>query len=122
MKYLVQSIDGVVVVELEGDLWGGWDTIKLKDTVEELVKLGERRFIIDLGQTSMVNSAGIGTLIASKEIVEGAGGILKLCGVSERTRRVMAISEVADLFKTSETREGALREMKEAWPDLGSPE
>lgn len=121
MKYLMQTIEGVVVVELEGDPWGGWDTMRLKDSVAELAKLGERRFIIDLSQTSMVNSAGIGTLIASKEIIESAGGTVRLCGVSERTRRVMAISEVADLFESTETRDEALSEMKTMRLDLEAP-
>ena len=98
MKYAMKKIQDVIVVELEGDMWGGWDTIKLKDTIEEMVKHGEKKFVVDLSGTKMVNSAGIGILIAAQEIVRSGGGTYKLCSVSERTLRAMAISEITGEF------------------------
>jgi len=109
MKYALQKLQNVVVIELEGDVWGGWDTLKLKEAVEEMVRHGDLRYVADLSDTGMVNSAGLGVLMAVKDIVGKAGGKLILCGASERTRRVMAISETSSQFVIVDTREEALR-------------
>ena len=107
MKFTVQKMRNVLVVELNGEMWGGFDSLQLKDTVTKLVEQGEMHFIVDLKATKMVNSAGIGTLIACKEIVKAAGGTYHLCSVSERTRTTMAISEISDHFEIFDDRNQA---------------
>jgi anti-anti-sigma factor len=107
MKYTVHKIRDVLVVELDGEMWGGFDSLQLKETVTQLVEQGERRFIIDLKNTKIVNSAGIGTLIACKVIVREAGGSYHLCSVSDRTRTTMAISEISDQFEIFDDRDQA---------------
>ena len=107
MKYSVQKVRDVLVVELDGEMWGGFDSLQLKETVSQLVEQGEKRFIVDLKNTRIVNSAGIGTLIACKEIVKAAGGSYYLCSVSERTRTTMAITEISDHFEMFDDRDQA---------------
>ena len=107
MKYTVHKMRDVLVIELNGEMWGGFDSLQLKETVTQLVEQGDRRFIIDLKSTKLVNSAGIGTLIACKEIVKAAGGSYYLCSVSDRTRTTMAISEISDQFEMLDDRDQA---------------
>lgn len=108
MKYALQKLQNVVVIELEGEIWGGWDTLELKETVGEMIRHGDLHYVADLSRTGMVNSAGLGVLLAVKDLVEQGRGRLLLCGVGERTRRVMAISETSELFTIVDTREAAL--------------
>ena len=107
MKYTVQKVRNVLIVELDGEMWGGFDSLQLKETVTQLVEQGERHFIVDLKATKIVNSAGIGSLIACKEIVTAAGGTYHLCSVSDRTRTTMAISEISDQFEMFDDRDQA---------------
>jgi len=109
MKYALLKLQNAVVIELEGDVWGGWDTLELKEAVGEMVRHGDLRYVADLSGTGMVNSAGLGVLMAVKDLVEQARGRLVLCGASERTRRVMAISETTGQFTIVETRDDAFR-------------
>ena len=109
MKYSVNKIRDILVIELDGEMWGGFDAMQLKDTVTQMVGQGEMQFIVDLSKTNMVNSAGLGTLIACKQIIKEAGGTFLLCSVSERTRTTMAISEVSDQFEIMDNLDEAYR-------------
>jgi anti-anti-sigma factor len=104
MKFSLVKTGDVVVVELDGDVWGGWDSIQLKDSVAALLKAGDRKFLVDLERTGSVNSAGIGVLLAVQESIARAQGTLVLCSVSERARRTFAISEVWEQFTTASSR------------------
>jgi len=109
MHFSVTHMTDVVLIELEGDIWGGLEAMELRDAVAGMVEVGDVRYVVDLAETAMVNSAGIGALLATQSLVAAAGGVMKLCNVSQRTAKVLAISEVTGLFDIAPTREDAYR-------------
>ena len=108
MGYAVRKVQDVVVIELEGKVWGDWSTLRLKDDVKNLIAQRERKFLVDLSRVGLVNSVGIGVLVATLGSVMNAHGAFKLCGASERTRRAFGISGVTEAFDTHQTCEDAL--------------
>ncbi len=111
MNFSVAKVQDVTILTIRGDIWGGDDSKVLKDNVTTVLGQGDRKFVIDLGGTNKVNSAGLGVLLATKELVTQAGGILKICDVSERSRKVMTVSALIGEFDLSPTREDALLEL-----------
>ena len=111
MQFSMVKVEDVVVVELQGDVWGGWDSVELKDSVEALIKSGERKFLVDFAACGSVNSSGIGILLAVQEVIRAAGGAMSLCEVSERARRAFSISEVWREFESQASRADALSAM-----------
>lgn len=104
MKFSMLKVKDVVVVELRGDVWGGWDSLELKDSIVRMLGAGERKFVIDLEGIGSVNSAGIGVLLAVQESIRGARGTMYLCEVNERSRRAFSISAVWEEFQAHPTR------------------
>ena len=111
MQFSMVKVEDVVVVELQGDVWGGWDSVGLKDSVLALIKSGERKFLVDFAECGSVNSSGIGILLAVQELIRSAGGVMALCEVSERARRAFSISEVWTEFENRTSRADALSAM-----------
>ena len=111
MQFSITHMTDVVLVELEGDIWGGLEAMELRDAVSEMVEVGDVRYVIDLARTAMVNSAGIGALLATQSAITAARGVMKLCNVGPRTAKVLAISEVTAMFDIVPTREDAFRDL-----------
>jgi anti-sigma B factor antagonist len=111
MHFSMVKVDDIVVVELQGEVWGGWDALELKDSVGRLIGTGERKFLVDLSGCGSVNSSGIGVLLAVQESVRDANGSIALCEVSERARRAFSISEVWNEFETKPTRAEGLQSL-----------
>lgn len=110
MSYAIQKVADVVVVDLEGDMWGGWDAVELKNTVTRMVEEGERKFLVDLSRVKHVNSAGTGILVACLSTLKTADGWFAVCSPSQRTRRVFSIVGVNDVLPIYGTRLEALKE------------
>jgi len=98
MPYSARKVSDVVVLELEGGVWGDWEDIQLKTHVTNLLSEHERKFVVDLSRVDLLNSTGIGILIAALTSVVNANGAFKICGATERTRRAFGISGVSDVF------------------------
>ena len=111
MQFSLVKIEDVIVVELQGDVWGGWDSVELNDSVVRLLKSGERKFLVDFSSCSSVNSSGIGVLLAVQEAVRNVNGTVALCEVNERARRAFSISEVWNEFDSKSSRVEGLESM-----------
>jgi anti-sigma B factor antagonist len=114
MSYSANKVSDIVVLELEGGMWGDWEDIQLKTHVKSLLDENERKFVVDLGKVDQVNSTGIGILIAALTTVMNANGAFKICGATPRTRRAFGISGVSDVFDAHDSREEALMSLG-AW-------
>lgn len=112
MRYTVEKSEGIPVIVIQGDLWGGTETCdlqgKIKEELVELIHQGKRRFILDLEKTLRVNSLGIGMLVAIHVSIRNAGGELRICSVNERPRAALEITGLKNLFKIHETRASAV--------------
>jgi anti-sigma B factor antagonist len=112
MKHIVEKSEGISVIVIQGDLWGGAETCDLqceiKDEVTEMIARGERQFILDLARTRRINSIGLGVLVAIHASIQNAGGELRFCAVDERPRATFEITGLGNLFQVHETRQDAV--------------
>jgi anti-anti-sigma factor len=109
MTYSTEQVGDVWIMNLKGDVWGGWDIVELKDTVSRLAEDGARKFLVDLRRTHYVSSNGIGVLVAVLATLRKNDARLKLCSVSVRSRRALVVTGVWQLFETHKDRVSALR-------------
>jgi anti-anti-sigma factor len=114
MSYTARKVSDIVVLELEGDIWGDWEDIQLRAHVKNLLGEHERKFVVDLSRVDLVNSTGIGILIAALTSVMNANGAFKVCGATDRTRRAFGISGVSDVFDAHQSCKEALMSLG-AW-------
>lgn len=109
LNLVVEQVQGVTVIEPRGNLCDGWETSPLREEVTTRFEAGERRFLIDLASSRLVNFAGIGVLVALFCHVVRSGGDLKICSVAERTRRALDHTGLGKVLDIQPDRDQALR-------------
>ena len=100
---------GVVVISLKGNFLGEPETSKLREKVYALLEENRKHIVIDLGSVKVVNSMGLGALVASLVSVRKKGGDACLARLSERVEAVIAITHLVKVFRIYETVERAVK-------------
>lgn len=107
MNFRISDSDGVVLVEVDGELIVG-NREELKQSVLERVESGDRKFVVDFQESSYIDSSGLGALVSLSRKIREAGGELRLAGLNEDLRTLFELTKLDTLFQISESRELAL--------------
>lgn len=75
---------------------------RLKELLADLVKGGTIRIVVDLAQTTFLDSSGLGALIAGLKSARQAGGDLR---IARPTPSVMTVFELTNLDKVLRARD-----------------
>ena len=96
-----RKIGDVVVVDVSGKitLGEGGDAV-LKDKMRSLVQQGQTKLLLNLGEVSYVDSAGLGEIVQSYATVNKNGGTLKLLNVTKRIKDLLSITKLLTVFET----------------------
>ena len=108
MRVEVELLDGIVIIEPCGDMWEGWEASPCRSEIRARLAAGDRRFVVDLSGSRLLNLAGIGALVALLTAIREERGDLKLCGLGDRARRAFAVTKLDRVFETYPSREEAL--------------
>lgn len=98
----------VAVLTPEGTLWGGDETSKLKETIDDLVQKGNTQLVIDLGSVNHLNSTALGLLVSTHSNYAKRGGAVKLARVEKRINNILVITKLSMVFEVHENVEKAL--------------
>ena len=91
----------VAIVEIAGDITlnKGGDVI-IKDKVQSLLQQGKRKLLLDLGNVSYVDSAGLGQLVQVFATTRHLGGSLKLLHVTKRLEDLLVLTKLLTIFES----------------------
>jgi len=110
--YTMSRVDDVIVIAIQGHVWGTIEAYQIKDEVRAQLAQGRRRFLVDLSAVEAVNSVGTGILISALIGIQREGGSLKVAGLSTRSRTGLDIVGVLPLLDIHPTPEDALDAFK----------
>jgi anti-sigma B factor antagonist len=101
MQLSERRIGDVVIVDVSGKitLGDGSDQV-LKDKMRSLVQQGHTKLLLNLGDVSYVDSAGLGEIVQSYATVNKNGGALKLLNVTKRIKDLLSITKLLTVFET----------------------
>ena len=88
----------VTVLDMEGHVRIGEDTIAFRNTIHLLVKEGKTKILLNLAGVTQIDSCGLGELISSYVALDELGGAVKLVHLTERVRDVMTITKLVTVF------------------------
>ena len=100
-------VDDVVVVEMSGRLTVGEPV--LLNAVRRLVADGRRKFVLNLGNVSYVDSCGLGQLVATYTSVRNREGNVNILNPTERARGLLEMTKLLTVFDTFEAEADAIR-------------
>jgi anti-sigma B factor antagonist len=95
-----RTVGNVVIVDVSGKvtLSDGGDVV-LKDKIRSLVQQGQKSVLLNLGDVSYVDSAGLGEIVQSYATVTKNGGALKLLNVTKRIKDLLSITKLLTVFE-----------------------
>ncbi len=102
-----QTDSGITVIAPSGrlDVAGA---PALKDAVNEAVKKGQPRLVIDMEGVSFVDSSGLGSVVAALKLVRSSSGDLRLAAPNQQVRVVLELTTLDRVFPYYATVEDAL--------------
>lgn len=106
MTFDVTHRDGVAVVVPAGAVLGGPEGADLHETLQGLG--GETpHVVLDLAPITLVNSSGLGHLVAALTTLRSLGGDLRLAGVPPRVEQLFVLTRLSDVFQRFDSVEDA---------------
>ena len=109
MQIAERTAGHVVILDLSGPITlAKGDDRLLKDKINSLVHQGHKNILVNMGGVTMMDSAGLGELVAAYATATKAGGSMKLVNLTKRLHDLLSITKLVTIFDTFESEQEAL--------------
>ena len=112
----MRQVGDIVVLDMTGRLVLEEGVLPFRQQIEDLVKQGRLKFLLNLQNVTYIDSAGVGMMVAKYLSVRRKGGDIKLLHLTRRTQRVMSITKLMKVFDVFDEEADALRSFSAAAP------
>jgi anti-sigma B factor antagonist len=111
--YIVEKVvDGIMLVDLRGNITLGPETEALRSKLRQLLSAGNQRIILNLGEVTYVDSVGLSSLVAGYTSARNAGGDLKLLHLPRGVHQLLQITRLSTVFEIYEDLGTAIESFK----------
>jgi anti-sigma B factor antagonist len=108
LKMRTREVNGIVIIDLSGQLTLGEASAAIRDEVRDQTSQGLRKILLNLGDVSYIDSAGLGELTAAYTSVKNRGGQLKLLNLTRRVHDLMQITKLYTVFDVHDDEKKAI--------------
>ena len=108
MKIGLRIEGEVAILSLDGRLTIGEGDVLLRKDVEDLLREGRKKFLIDVSGVRAMDSSGVGELMRARANAENAGGTIKLLHVEDKVADVLQVTQLIGVFESFDDEETAL--------------
>ena len=102
------EVDGVNVVWLDGRIVLGEETGALREKVKDLMAQGHKKLILNMNNVTLIDSAGLGALVAAYSSTKSGGASLRLCHLGSKFEELLQITKLITLFDVYNTQTDAI--------------
>ena len=100
----------VMIVDVSGKITlGDAGDSALKDKMNSLVQQGHKKIVLNLGDVSYVDSAGLGAIVGSYATLNKNGGTLKLLNTTKRIKDLLSITKLLMVFECHDNEPDAIK-------------
>ncbi len=103
---------GGSIIHLKGQFVGGEETDELRDTLKSISDFKKNNLIIDLKDTTYLNSTALGVLISAHANFVKRDGKIILCNISKSIENIFVITKLTMVFTITENVEEAINKLK----------
>lgn len=103
-----REVNGVAVVEIEGRIVLGEESNAFRERVKGLLAGGKKKIVLDMKNVTYIDSAGLGTLVASFHSARSQGATLKLANLGSKFREVLQVTKLYTVFETFDNEAAAV--------------
>lgn len=95
-------------LSLYPNVLGGADAVEFSTLVHELGEKGVTNLIVDMSAVQVMNSSGLGMLVASLSTMRKFGGIVKFVAVPDKVNALLKMTHLDTVFEIYPTTQDAL--------------
>ena len=93
-----RKVADIALVDMKGKLMIGEPVLLLRETIRKFVADGTRNFILNLGEVSYIDSAGLGELITTYTSCRNRAGQAKLINLSKTAKDLLQMTKLLTVF------------------------
>lgn len=108
MKIQRREANGVVILDLTGQITLGEGDEELKDAIDKLVADGQKKILLNMKKVKFMDSSGVGELVGCYTTLSRASGKLKLVHLNEKVHDILQITQLISVFETFDDEAKAL--------------
>lgn len=105
-----RKINGIVVIELEGDL-DAFTVQEIRRRLNEMMEEGTDRIVLNLSKLRYINSTSIGVLVGRLRRIRERGGDIVLAELNPRINRIITLVGGRRLFRIFNNEQKAIEEL-----------
>lgn len=109
MGPVVRNSGDVSIVDLPGRVTHGSGDIEMRETIQNLLDTGKKKFIVNLEKVTYMDSAGIGELVACHKRAVQKGGVIKILKANEKMLDLLTITQLNKIFDLFTDEQEALK-------------
>ena len=107
-----RQVGDVTVIDVSGRITLGEGSSAFRDSVKDVIAKGSKKILLNLGEVTYIDSAGIGELVSSFTTVQNAGGQMKLLNLTKRVKDLLQITKLYTVFEVYDDEAQALASYK----------
>jgi anti-sigma B factor antagonist len=93
----------ITVVELSGELALGSESQRIESLIEDLIRKGSRRIVLNMSGVKHIDSAGIGMVALAAGRMREAGGKLAVVAPEGRVLQLLTQTQLTTIVKVAAT-------------------
>ena len=102
LKTSTRVVNGIVIVDIIGQLRLGEGTNVVRDLVRDLMGKNYKNILLNLADVRHIDSAGVGELMSCYTSVRNQGGQFKLMNLSKNVHNLLQITKLYTVFDVEE--------------------
>lgn len=108
----------VMIVSAEGKMVAGDQAFRLmKLAIKTMNDTDIRKFVVDLGKVTLIDSAGVGELVAVNSAVKEKGGQLRLANLEDSVGKVLQMAMIHKIIPSFDTQKDAIASLADGDSD-----
>ncbi len=107
----VRQAGDITVIDVTGRMSFG-ESGALHGMIRDLVSQGRKKILLNLGELSQLDSAGVGELVGSYSSVKKEGGELKMVGLKPRVEEILKVARTLSVIEDYSDEQSALRSFR----------
>jgi anti-sigma B factor antagonist len=112
MKLSTRKVGEVAIIDVEGKILFGEGDTEIKQTVDDILKKGGKKILLNLASVPYLDSAGLGEIIRCFTTLRKNSGSFKLLSPNRRIIDLLNITNLLNVFDWFDNESSALASFK----------
>ncbi len=108
-----RQVGDIAILDVSGRITLGEGASTLRNAIRAMVREGQKKILLNLGEVSYIDSSGLGVLVSAFATVTNQGGQLKLLNVISRVKDLLLITKLYTVFDVYDDEASGVRSFSE---------